>query len=485
MKKSIIFLINGLGIEKPGSYSISIDQCMPKLSRIKETSYYTSAIINSLEYRSAYEQFYLGDTYQKEINYIKDYIINENLKENPTYQSFLNSISKEQKKIHVFLEPNNEKVVNLINDFISTLPLDNHKEVFLHLLLTQQTVNEYHKLIQIINYIKYHINSHITVGFIIGKELYSEEMSKEELDVSKKLLFYCSAERWSETEKKLLSLQENNIRPCVAPGFCALNTCNIENGDTILFFNTKQTTYDKFLKAIFQNAESVFEGQEVDLPIYSMIQLDTTYSIPCFSNNIVYDDSLAKWMEKANKKALIIAEEKNLKLIHFLANGLNYITNPNIQFMKSDQNYLSSPENISNIIDKSPYDLIIFDYHMDVSKTINDLKEQLGSIDQVLGLVGDVCMNKHSLFITSLYGLKKTLPLADYNAEMVTIDYEMQIPIFFFDYTYPRSKYALFPGETHDILGSAICCIWPNTEIYNLVREKGIVNNLLKAFKKQ
>ena len=485
MKKSIIFLINGLGIEKPGSYSISIDQCMPKLSRIKETSYYTSAIINSLEYRSAYEQFYIGDTYQKEINYIKDYIINENLKENPTYQSFLNSISKEQKKIHVFLEPNNEKVVNLINDFISTLPLDNHKEVFLHLLLTQQTVNEYNKLIQIINYIKYHINSHITVGFIIGKELYSEEMSKEELDVSKKLLFYCSAERWSETDKKLLSLQENNIRPCVAPGFCALNTCNIENGDTILFFNTKQTTYDKFLKAIFQNAESVFAGQEVDLPIYSMIQLDTTYSIPCFSNNIVYDDSLAKWMEKSNKKALIIAEEKNLKLIHFLANGLNYITNPNIQFMKLDQNYLSSLENISNIIDKSPYDLIIFDYHMDVSKTINDLKEQLGSIDQVLGLVGDVCMNKHSLFITSLYGLKKTLPLADYNAEMVTIDYEMQIPIFFFDYTYPRSKYALFPGETHDILGSAICCIWPNTEIYNLVREKGIVNNLLKAFKKQ
>ena len=36
MKKSIIFLINGLGIEKPGSYSIAIDQCMPKLSRTKD-----------------------------------------------------------------------------------------------------------------------------------------------------------------------------------------------------------------------------------------------------------------------------------------------------------------------------------------------------------------------------------------------------------------------------------------------------------------
>ena len=155
MKKKIIFLVNGLGIEKPGSYSISIDQCMPKLARVKETSYYTTAIINSLEYRSAYEQFYLGDTYQKEIQYIKDNIINENLNQNPNYQKFLTSIAKEKKKIHVFLEPNNEKVVDLINQFITNLPLDSQKEVFLHLLLTQQTVNEYKKLIQIINFIKY------------------------------------------------------------------------------------------------------------------------------------------------------------------------------------------------------------------------------------------------------------------------------------------------------------------------------------------
>ena len=63
-KKSIIFLINGLGIEKPGSYSISLDQDMPNLARTKETSYFTTAITNSLEYRSAYQQFFVGDTYR-------------------------------------------------------------------------------------------------------------------------------------------------------------------------------------------------------------------------------------------------------------------------------------------------------------------------------------------------------------------------------------------------------------------------------------
>ena len=75
MKKSILFLINGLGVEKAGSYSISIDQCMPQLCKIKETSYFTTAIINSLEYRSAYEAFFLGDTYRRELDYIRDNIL--------------------------------------------------------------------------------------------------------------------------------------------------------------------------------------------------------------------------------------------------------------------------------------------------------------------------------------------------------------------------------------------------------------------------
>ena len=87
MKKSVLFLINGLGIEKAGSYSISIDQCMPQLAKIKETSYFTSAIINSLEYRSAYEAFFLGDTYKRELQYIHDNMLNDTVKNNDTFQS--------------------------------------------------------------------------------------------------------------------------------------------------------------------------------------------------------------------------------------------------------------------------------------------------------------------------------------------------------------------------------------------------------------
>ena len=483
--KSVIFLINGLGVEKPGSYSISIDQCMPKLARTKETSFFTTAVINSIEYRSAYQQFFLGDTNSIELNYLKEHIIQNQLTMNPTYQSFVQSISQANTKIHVFVEPTSEKLVDEINDLVNILPLEQKKEVFLHLLLTQQTVNEYQKLINTINYIKFRLSSHITVGFIIGKEYFSNEMNKDEMDYAKKLFFYCSAERWSETDKKLNSLKESNIRPCVVPGFCALNTCNITNGDTILFFNTNRTDYDKFIQAIYSNAPTVFGDDPVSLPIYSMIQLDTKYNVPCFSPNIVYENSLSHQLEKIQKKCLILTKEENLQLVNFLANGMNYTNNSNIQFLKLDIPSLQNMGQIQSLLDNSPYDLVIFDFHMDVSKTINDLKQQLEQIDVILGNVADVCMNKYSLFITSLYGLKKELPLASYNNEMVTIDYEMQISIFFFDYRYLRSKYILLPGETNDILTTALKCIAEDADYYSLIKQKGLLNNLFGALKKK
>ena len=133
---------------------------------------------------------------------------------------------------------------------------------------------------------------------------------------------------------------------------------------------------------------------------------------------------------------------------------------------------------IANLIDNTPYDLIIFDYFMDVSSTINNMKFNLNKIDKVLGNIVNVSENRHSLFISSLFGLKKELPIADYNTEKVTIDYEMQIPIFFYDYTFPASKYRLFPGETNMILYSALWCLTGDNHLDSLVKKKGLFGNL-------
>jgi len=481
MKKSVLFLINGLGIEKPGSYSISIDQAMPQLSKVKETAYFTTAITSSLEYRGAYQRFFLGDTYRSELDYIKNNVINQNLVNNPVYQSLVNSVKKPNSKFHIFAEPTNDKVIEEINSLVNSLGFDQTKKVYLHLILTNQTTAEYDKLISIINYIKFHLHGNMMVGFIMGKEFLPDILGKVELDYIKKLLFMCSAERWTETEKKLQNLKETNVRPCVVQGFCANNECYISNGDTIMFFNTRRNNYDNIIDGILQMAPEVYKTQP-DLSIYSLIQLYTKFNIPSFIDNIEYEDSLANILKKHNKKAVIFTDQQNMNLVNFYANGLNSVNNPTISFMVKDDK-LYNKEYIEQLLEMTPYDLYIFDYHMDVSKDVNHLKSQLSKLDIIIGNLADSCVNKYSLFITSLYGLKKELPVAEYNTERVLIDYEMQIPIFFFDYTYPKSKYYLAPGETNDILTSALNCITDDPKLYSLVKEKGLLNNLFKALK--
>ena len=480
MKKSVIFLINGLGIEKTGSYSISIDQTMPNLSKTRETSYFTTAVTSSLEYKTAYQRFFLGDTYKMEIDYIKNKVINDQIINNPVYQDVTKNIAISGTKLHFFVEPTNERVVDLINNLVNTFTLEEKKHIYLHLLLSQQTVGEFDKLITIVNYIMFHLNTHITVGFVIGKESMSEVLTKDEADYAKKLLFYCSAERWTETDKKLIDLKTSNIRPCEVKGFCTTNNCYISNNDTVIFFNTKRENYDNIIGAINNSSVDVFK-EEPSLHLYSLIKLYSNYNVPCFVENVNYENSLSNILAKNNKKALILTDRENLNLVNFYANGMNSVNNPLIMFAGKDDN-LYNKEYINRLINGTPYDLFIFDYHMDVSSTINNLKDQLSKLDIIIGNIADCCVNKNSLIITSLYGLRKELPVADYNNEIVLINYEMQIPIFFFDYAYPKSKYDLFPGETNDILSTALRCIIEDPNLYSLIRPKTFVGSLLKAF---
>lgn len=482
MKKSVIFLLNGLGIERPGSYSISIDECMPHLSTLKQTAFFTTAVTNSLEAKGAYQQFFLGDPYKMELDYIKNKILDESLKTNQTYISFQNSINIPATKTHIFVEPRNEKVVEEINTFVNTLNLEKDEKIYMHLLLPQLDISEYPKLINIINYIKFHINEHITVGFVMGKNYIEDTSNKEKFLYLKKMLFYCSCERWVETDKKIKMLEEAGIIPCNVEGFTTTNDCTITNRDTILFFNTRREDYDNLITAILENSKEVFK-EESELHFFSLIQLYTKYNIAYFNANINYENSLANILAKVNKKVLLICDEANIQQVNFYANGRNQVNNPNIAFMKQDNN-MYNKEIVRGLIDNSPYDVIIFDYHMDVSKTINNLKEQLARLDIIIGYLDEICINKHSLFITSLYGLKKSLPLADYNTEQVVLDYQMQIPIFFIDYSYPHSKYMLLPGETNEILTTAIRCIAEDNSLYNLIQTKGILNNIFKAIKK-
>ena len=382
-------------------------------------------------------------------------------------------------KFHIFIEATNDKIVEELNYLLNLLQLDPTKKIYLHFILPQQVVKEYSKIISIINTIKYHLDSRVDVGFILGKDSFSEPLTKQQLDYAKKMFFYCSCERWSETDKKLRILETDKIRPNDVVGFSSSNSCNLEDGDTIFFFNTRREKYDALITSIIEGEKSVF--QKTTISFYSFIRLNTVLGINSFIDNIDYENSLSNILLRNQKRMLILTDVDNINLVNFYANGLNSINNPIICFMEKSDN-LYRKDYIERLINDMPYDLFLFDYKMDTSSTVNHLKEELSKLDVIIGNLASVCENRHSLFITSLYGLNCKMPVADYNPEMVTIDYELQIPIFFFDYSYPASKYDLFPGETNDVLSSALKCITDDPKLETLIREKTIIGSIIKSF---
>ena len=65
---------------------------------------------------------------------------------------------------------------------------------------------------------------------------------------------------------------------------------------------------------------------------------------------------------------------------------------------------------------------------------------------------------------------------------MVTLDYQDEIPIFFYDYTFPRSKYGLRRGETHLILNTAMSIVSNDPTLETLITQKGL-GGLFKKLK--
>ena len=60
MKKTVLFLINGFGIEKKDSYSIYDAKALPTLDEMMNNNLYTSLESNASDYTTGYQLFSTG-----------------------------------------------------------------------------------------------------------------------------------------------------------------------------------------------------------------------------------------------------------------------------------------------------------------------------------------------------------------------------------------------------------------------------------------
>ena len=74
MNKTILFLINGFGIEKKDSYSIYDENLLPTLDNMMKTNIFGSVESKAYDYSTAYQLFSTGSINTSNITYLNDLI---------------------------------------------------------------------------------------------------------------------------------------------------------------------------------------------------------------------------------------------------------------------------------------------------------------------------------------------------------------------------------------------------------------------------
>lgn len=432
MKKTVLFLMNGFGIEQLDSYSIYNAKLMPNLDSYTKNHLFAAISTPSYNLVSGYRVFSTGSKYPLSCSLIDSYI--DKFETNKNLMFYLNSI-KPEGKIHLFLSLENEKSIEHIRSFLKFIRSKKQNKIFIHLVLTGDNIDNYKEVERLINKIVYELVD-CKLGIIVG----INSLNAVNLLAFMNMFQNEVGEKWREVSKKISSLVSLKIEPKNVKEFFLNEGFKFDVNDSIFFFNYELADMTNFVNNISKltNTDTYF----------SMFPL-TGIKYPMFA----YPKSgisMVNYLEKINAKALVLADSSSMRVINYYCCGLQSVVSPRISFAKTDNDLLLNQDNIKAIIRDSDYDLIMIDFRIDDAKNVDELNKKLSKLDGILGYIYDFCVeNKISLFISSLYGMQKEIPVDNFTRAF--INFAGKVPFVVIDPVFNKANFSLGLGDIHTL----------------------------------
>ncbi len=458
MKKTVLFLMNGFGIEQLDSYNIYNAKLMPNLDSYTKNYLFTQIESKAYNLTSGYRMFSTGSdlplTYSLIDNYYNKFNENKNL------NFYVNSIRPEG-KVQLFLFCENEKSLDHIRKFCDFIKQKNSK-IYLHLVLTSYNTNNYKEIEKIINKISYD-HKDIKIGMILG----INSLTALNLTSLMNLFQNEVGEKWKEITKKISYLTTSKVQPKDVKEFYMNEGFKFDVNDSIFFFNYEFFDVSNFISYIskvnnINDYCSLFQMNGVKYPMFAYP-----------SSGISMNNSL----KKIEAKTLILSNSENIKEINYYCNGLKNEVSDNICFSKTDDGI--NPALLKSIIRDSNYDLIIINFPIDNVKSVSELNDKLSKLDSMLKVVHDFCVEtRTTLFISSLYGMQKELEIDNFTKAYV--DFSMKVPFIVIDPVFNKSNFVLGTGNTYTLANTVYTNINSKNDGEVLIRKKSFVVKMLK-----
>ena len=460
VRKTIMILINGLGIEKKDSIEVFSKTLMPNMDYMTKNYLFTALNAPAGDYDNGYKDFCIYEDKKKE-DQIDELIFEKKLDDNQTIKSLCANLNTDN-KLHIFYTINDGSKLNQIRELIKIINPNKDKKIFIHLILTGVSVNEYPMIVKSVSKLSFEIGSAAKIGFVVGSNKINSD------DVLR--TFYREyGEHWNESTKRFDILKHDVINPCDANVFHINKGFSLTEKDIILFANYNNIECDKFYNDI----------SKMDLFKYSLFPFKD--GIPYAFNKETNDiKSISDILSKHDIKLIIFSNNNRINPINYYLNGMKKKLSSNITYAVYDSSIFSNKENVISFIEGYNYDGIILDFNLGQYIKLEDIRKTLSNIDIIIKAISDASReNDYTFIISSTYGMH-----AQVNDGVVTriVNLSLKVPCVYQNNEFTKDNYSLVSGTTHDLALTFLTNICDDVKMNKLLRK---MSSLDKAFKKR
>ncbi len=477
MKKNILLLINGFGIEKADSYNVYSSALMPNLDsiRVSKDKVFISIPNKYLDYKEAYRNFSIGIEDSLTYNLVESNIYNNEFKENQLFRYVVNEVNKNKTKLHFIVYWDSNKTVDNLIYYLREMDKQVKTNIYVHIILCQKSLNDYKEIERGLNALSYEAGTKVKIGIVTGESNFTDPIQVKEIV---KTFITEFGEKWKDLPKKINVSKETNIVPRNVRTFAVNIGFKLEENDQLFFYNFSNVDISTFKKEM--EAEKFRPIKFDTIRYYSLFPIKCDQlQVPFMYNYAIASNCFMNSIKSINAKALVLDKKENCSYINYFLTGLRNTIDDSIKYSPIENSFFDNPESIIETIKKYDYDLYILNYDISYCNKLEELKNSLSKIDGVIGKLNKYCTdNKYGLFISSLYGIEKYV----YNEklEKCKINFSGRAPVFISDSDINLSKYSqVEPGSLYDLSNTIL---WNINKEYNtpgLLKKKSALLSFL------
>ena len=445
--RTVLFLINGFGIETKDSYGVYDEKIMPNFDKLSKKYMFSKLESNVFSTIDGFRSMSL------EMNDLYNYSIYKRDAEggkiaaSQTVNELNKNLIERKSKLHLFCFVDTSiQIADNLKHFLNLINKENDKKIFVHVILTSNNYQDFPKILEVLSKINIELGEFASIGMIMGLSNILNSNSVVELNFLLRNMITEMGEKWTSFKQKLDFSYGTKTAPSLVKPFVVNSGFSIKSDDLFMIWNYDNLDISNFIDGV----KHIDYGKEKNnILFYSLFKINYKENISHILEYEVANKSLASNMKGLSFKSMILCQKDEVQAINYYLNGLEMVNNPDISFVCLEDKILD-PNTIVNVINSYPQELIIISYNIKEIASIEELKELLTKVDDVIGAIyKNTEKNSYSFIISSLYGMNKVLPNA--SGEICNIVYS-KVPVIFIDNFITKKEYIINEGNISDLL---------------------------------